>query len=109
MNGNQTDLLINREAEKLNFKFLRSHGLAPQLYASFENGICYEFIHGVTLNPESVKEEKIWTQIAVQMAKMHKLELSVEKKKMEPMIKNKTEKYLELIPEKFSNWEKGER
>lgn len=109
VNGNQTDLLIDRSAEIFNIKFLNFHGLAPKIFASFENGICYEFVHGVTLNSESVKEEKIWTQIAVKMAKIHKLKLNEEQKKMEPMIKNKTEKYLKLIPEKFSNWEIGER
>jgi ethanolamine kinase len=109
VNGNQTDLLIDREAEKINFKFLHSHELAPKIYAFFENGICYEFIHGVTLNAESVRDEKIWSQIAVQMAKMHKLKLTEDQNKIEPMIKNKTEKYLKLIPEKFSNWEIGER
>jgi ethanolamine kinase len=109
VNGNQTDLLIDRKAEKLNFQFLHSHELAPKIYAFFENGICYKFIHGVTLNAESVRDEKIWSQIAVQMAKMHKLKLTEDQNKIEPMIKNKTEKYLKLIPEKFSNWEIGER
>lgn len=90
-------------------KFLHLHGLAPEIFASFENGICYEFIYGETLTSETVKEEKIWKLIAVQMAKMHKLKINEEQMKMEPMIKNKAEKYLSLIPEKFSNWEKSER
>ena len=90
-------------------KFLHQNGLAPEIFASFENGISYEFIHGVTLSSETVKEEKIWKLVAVQMAKMHKLKLNEEQMKMEPMIKSKAEKYLSLIPEKFSNWEKSKR
>lgn len=102
-------MLIDRHAELSNVKFLHLHGLAPALFASFENGICYEFVHGVTLNAESVKEENIWKSIAVRMAKMHKLKLNEEQLNMEPMIKSKAEKYLSLIPERFSNWEKSER
>lgn len=90
-------------------KILHAQGFAPKIFASFENGICYEFIHGVTLNPESVKDEKIWKETATQMAKMHKVKLNEKQKLMEPMIKNKTEKFLSLIPKKFSNWEIGER
>lgn len=107
--GNKTDLLIDRGAERLNIVFLHEHGLAPQLYATFRNGLVYEFVPGVTLNTESVYEPQIWPLVAKNMARMHKLPLSAEESAKEPMLKTKTLKFLALIPETFSDPAKHER
>lgn len=107
--GNKTDLLIDRNAEKVNIAFLHGHGLAPQLYATFKNGLVYEFVPGVTLDTKSVYEPHIWPLVAKNLAKMHKLPLSVEESSKEPMLKTKTLKFLDLIPETFSDPRKHER
>lgn len=101
--GNNTDLLIDRNAEKVNIAFLHKHGLAPELYATFRNGLVYEFVPGCTLNINSVNERKIWNLVAINMARMHKLPLSAEESTKEPMLKTKTIKFLNLVPEKFSD------
>lgn len=107
--GNKTDLLIDRNAEKINIAFLHRHGLAPQLYATFNNGLVYEFVPGVTLNVRNVLEPKIWRLVAENMARMHKLPLSPQEAAKEPMLKTKTIKFLDLIPETFSDPEKHKR
>lgn len=107
--GNKTDLLIDRNAEKINIAFLHRHGLAPQLYATFNNGLVYEFVPGVTLNVKNVLESRIWRLVAENMARMHKLPLSPQEAAKEPMLKTKTIKFLDLIPETFSDPEKHER
>ena len=107
--GNKTDLLIDRNAEKLNIGFLHQHGLAPELYATFKNGLVYEFVPGVTLNTTTVYEPKIWRLVATNMARMHKLPLTAEEAAKEPMLKTKTLKFLDLIPETFSDPEKHQR
>lgn len=107
--GNKTDLLIDRKAEKKNIAFLHQHRLAPELFATFRNGLVYEFVPGCTLNTTSVWEPKIWRLVAANMARMHKLPLSSEDLAKEPMLKTKTIKFLDLIPERFSDPVKHDR
>jgi len=107
--GHNTEEIIDRTAEKENIKLLHGHKLAPELYATFRNGLCYEYVPGVTPNSESVYDPKIWRLIATQMANMHKLALTPSQASKEPMFKTKTLKFLDLIPEKFSDQTKDER
>lgn len=106
--GNKTDLLIDRNAEVRNITILNKCGLAPRIYGVFRNGLSYEYYPGVTLNPETVIEPKISRLVAQQMAKMHKVKLGDEIK-IEPMIWDKIEQFLCLIPERFTNTNKQER
>jgi hypothetical protein len=71
--------------------------------------LCYEFVPGCTLNTQSVLEPKIWRLVAENMAKMHKLPLSGEEAAKEPMLKTKSLKFLDLIPDVFSDLEKQKK
>lgn len=106
--GNKTDLLIDRKAEVRNIKTLSALGLAPKLYAVFENGLIYQYFPGDTLNIETVLDIKIWPLVAKQMAKMHRVELGKEVQK-DPMVWDKIEQFLSLLPEKFSTEVKHNR
>lgn len=52
--GNKTELLVDRDEEVKSFRVLQAHGCAPQLYCTFNNGLCYEFIQGEALDPQHV-------------------------------------------------------
>lgn len=52
--GNKTELLVDRDEEVKSFRVLQAHGCAPQLYCTFNNGLCYEFMQGEALDPEHV-------------------------------------------------------
>lgn len=99
--GNKTDLLIDRKAEIRNIKTLNVLGLAPQVYGEFENGLAYQYYPGCTLNVDTVLDPKIWSLVARQMARMHKVQLGNEVTK-EPFVWNKIEQFLNLLPEPFS-------
>ncbi|KAJ8931763.1 hypothetical protein NQ314_015295 [Rhamnusium bicolor] len=71
--GNKTDLLIDRKAETRNIILLNSVDLAPNLYATFENGLAYRFIPGCTLNESTVRDPNIYKLVATRMAKLHKV------------------------------------
>lgn len=107
--GNKTDLLIDRNAEKINIAYLHLHNLAPKLFATFKNGLVYDFVPGVTLNTQTVQEPKIWLLVAANMARMHKLPLAENDTAKEPMLKTKTLKFLDLVPEQFTDPKKQER
>ena len=107
--GHNSELMIDRVAEKQNMAMLFKAGLAPQLYATFQNGLVYDYIPGVTLNYKNVNEPKVWKLVAANMAKMHKLPLTPEYSKKEPMLKTSFIKFLDLVPEVFSNPAKQQR
>lgn len=77
--------------------------------ATFENGLCYEFVPGSTLNSMTVYEPKIWRLVATNMALMHKLPLSSEQLESDAMLKTKTLHFLNLVPERFTNQTTHER
>ncbi|XP_023949336.1 ethanolamine kinase [Bicyclus anynana] len=106
--GNKTDLLIDRDAEVRNITVLNKAGLAPKIYGVFKNGLSYEYYPGVTLTTETVTDVRISRLVARQMAKMHKIQLGEEIPK-EPMVWDKIEQFLSLIPEKFTDANKHAR
>ncbi|KAK2501678.1 hypothetical protein MC885_010244 [Smutsia gigantea] len=69
--GERTELLVDRENEVRNFQLLRAHGCAPKLYCTFQNGLCYEYMRGVALGPEHIREPQLFRLIALEMAKIH--------------------------------------
>ncbi|XP_048526700.1 ethanolamine kinase-like, partial [Dendroctonus ponderosae] len=100
--GNKTDLLIDRKAETRNILLLSQKGLAPNLYATFENGLAYKFQPGCTLTKETVRNKEIYTLVAKKMAKLHKVKVDgVNNPK--PFIWKKTRDFLNLVPEEFSS------
>ncbi|XP_023035340.1 ethanolamine kinase [Drosophila willistoni] len=107
--GNKTDLLIDRKAETQNFLLLHTYGLAPSLYATFKNGLVYEYVPGNTLNTESVLCPDIWPLVARRMAEMHRVVKKKGDAKPMPMIWRKTQSFLDLVPERFSDAEKHKR
>ncbi|KAE8613026.1 hypothetical protein XENTR_v10007537 [Xenopus tropicalis] len=98
--GNKTELLVDREEELKSFRVLRSHGCAPQLYCTFNNGLCYEFMQGEALDPEHVCNPTISRLIARQLAKIHAIHAHngwIPKSNLWA----KMRKYFSLIPTEF--------
>ncbi|XP_076249307.1 ethanolamine kinase 1 isoform X2 [Calliopsis andreniformis] len=107
--GNKTDLLINRKDETRNIRILNRAGFTHSLYATFNNGLAYEFIQGTTLTTESVRNPDVYTLIAKKMAQMHKLKPSHIDIPKEAFIWDKVEQFMEIMPKEFSNETKQTR
>lgn len=58
--GRMTDLYVNRDREVEMFQVLHAHGCGPQIYCSFRNGICYEFVRGAVLDDELLRQPSIY-------------------------------------------------
>ncbi|XP_058445510.1 ethanolamine kinase [Malaya genurostris] len=101
--GNKTDLLIDRRKETENIQLLHRYGYAPALYATFRNGLAYEYVPGVTLTPDSCREECVWRLVAKRMAQMHKVDDGKNGSGREPMLPTKLNQFLKLIPQTFSD------
>ncbi|CAH0388585.1 unnamed protein product [Bemisia tabaci] len=100
--GQQTDLLINRANEIKNFKFLQKAGFAPKLYATFNNGIAYEFVSGETLSQDSCKHPSVYPLVARTMAQFHKLSSDADSPKV-PVLWKKFRQFLDLVPETYDS------
>uniref|UniRef100_A0A8C9W607 ethanolamine kinase n=2 Tax=Scleropages formosus TaxID=113540 RepID=A0A8C9W607_SCLFO len=69
--GNKTELFVDRDNEVKSFRVLQAHRCAPQLYCTFNNGLCYEFLQGTALDPQHIRCPSIFRPIARQLAKYH--------------------------------------
>ncbi|GLV44019.1 easily shocked [Carabus blaptoides fortunei] len=106
--GQKTDLLIDRKAETRNIILLHNENLAPRLYATFENGLAYEYVPGVTLTSQTVIDTKIYSLIARKMAQLHLVKPG-NKNSGEPVLWNKFEQFYNLVPDGFSDADKQEK
>ncbi|KAL3279347.1 hypothetical protein HHI36_016854, partial [Cryptolaemus montrouzieri] len=106
--GHKTDLLIDREAEIRNIRLLHTFDLSPTLYATFENGLIYEYIPGNTLSAEDVTRPEIYKLVAVRMAKMHKVQDS-NTQKPRASLWLKLQQFVDLIPDEFQDQNKNKR
>lgn len=73
------------------------------MYATFNNGLAYEFLEGDVLTTESVREPDIYYLIAKRMAQMHKVEPDNPEIIKEPMLWKKTEQFMSLMPREFDD------
>ncbi|ETN67618.1 choline/ethanolamine kinase [Anopheles darlingi] len=101
--GHKTDLLIDRGKEIENILLLHKYGLAPALYATFENGMAYAYEAGVTLTPDTCKDDDIWPLVACRMAQMHKKVPTGKVQFERPVLQGKVYQFLELVPERFTD------
>ena len=78
--GAGTEKIIDRKVELENMKRMEDMGCGSKFYGSFNNGLCYEFIHGEILTQGMLMDKVIYRSVARMMAKMHSVQL--EKKKV---------------------------
>lgn len=101
--GNLTELFIDRQQELLNVEFLHSRGYAPKLHATFENGYCCGFITGRTLETEEMSNTHFSKLIAINLARLHAIQLPDEFKTDEPCAFTTMEKFLRVLPKRFDD------
>ncbi|XP_038071040.1 ethanolamine kinase 1-like isoform X1 [Patiria miniata] len=106
--GKKTELLIDREAEIRTFVLLHQAGCGSKLYARCNNGLCYEYLPGVVLDPKTVREERIYKLIIKEMIKMHSIKPQ-DGAVTSPCLFRLMDKYLSIVPDKFEDEEKQQR
>ncbi|CDQ77286.1 unnamed protein product [Oncorhynchus mykiss] len=62
--GRMTELYVDREREVEMFQILHSHNCGPQIYCSFRNGICYEFVRGTVLDDTLLTQPAIYRYLS---------------------------------------------
>lgn len=87
---------------------MNSNGYAPKLFATFENGMVYGYVHGEVLNIHTCRDVSVYPLVASMLAKMHKLHYEENFQKV-PIVWNKCERFIELIPDTYSDPDKQQR
>ncbi|XP_068170307.1 ethanolamine kinase 2 [Antennarius striatus] len=72
--GKMTELFVNRDREVEIFQVLHAHGCGPQIYCSFLNGICYEFVRGRVLDDDLLRQPPTYRLIAAEMGRIHSIQ-----------------------------------
>ena len=71
VNGENTEMFIDREYEVAVMRCLHTAGMGPKIHCSFENGLCYGYIPGRTLHLEELYDPIIGRKVAATLAFMH--------------------------------------
>ncbi|KAJ8396693.1 hypothetical protein AAFF_G00015310 [Aldrovandia affinis] len=94
--GEKTELFVDREKEMETFRVLHGHGCGPELYCSFRNGICYEFVRGAVLDDSLLRQPAIYRLIATEMARIHSIPPK-NGSQVKPVLWEKVSDFLHLI------------
>ncbi|KAM6458694.1 ethanolamine kinase 2 isoform 2-T2 [Liasis olivaceus] len=98
--GRKTELIVDRANELRNFQVLQDNGCAPNLFCTFENGYCYEFMSGKALGPEHIRQPNMFRLVAQEMAKMHKIHTNGSLPK--PCLWHRLYKYFNIVKTEFA-------
>ncbi|XP_028306084.1 ethanolamine kinase 2 [Gouania willdenowi] len=100
--GKMTELYVNRDQEVEMFQILYAHGCGPQIYCSFQNGICYEFVKGTVLDDQLLRQPSIYRLIAAEMGKIHSIQPKCGQP-VEPVLWTRMSHFLTLVQSSFQN------
>jgi hypothetical protein len=89
-------------------QLLHNAGYAPRLYATFCNGLAYEYVPGEILSTASCKDPDVFPLVARMMALMHRVHAGDHVPK-EPSIWLKIQQFLDIMPRRFEDAEKQAR
>lgn len=101
--GNNTEILIDRNEEIKNIVLLHSYGFGTELFATFNNGIAYEFSPGEQVNVTSIREDAVWRAVAKKMGELHRDVRKDDQAHVEAFCWTKIREFFALIPDRFSN------
>ena len=96
--GLNTDQMIDRKVEIANLLRFYDLGRGSQLYATFANGIAYEFIPGEMLTPELIVEEEVADLTIEMFARMHKVPIE---KGQEACLWSRLRRFWDLCPDSW--------
>ncbi|KAI9546460.1 hypothetical protein NQZ68_026681 [Dissostichus eleginoides] len=102
--GQMTELFVNRDRELEMFQVLHAHGCGPQIFCSFQNGICYEFVRGTVLEDELLLQPSIYRLIAAEMGRIHSIQPKCGAS-AEPLLWTKMSHFLTLVQSRNSSSE----
>ncbi|KAI1292511.1 Ethanolamine kinase 2 [Halotydeus destructor] len=74
--GQATSQLVDRTVELRTMNWLSQLGQCAEVFATFDNGYCYEYLPGTVLTVQELSDNETWPRIAAALAKLHQLGLN---------------------------------
>uniref|UniRef100_A0AAX7TP82 ethanolamine kinase n=1 Tax=Astatotilapia calliptera TaxID=8154 RepID=A0AAX7TP82_ASTCA len=105
--GKMTELYVNRDHEVEMFQILHAHRCGPEIYCSFQNGICYEFVRGTVLDDKLLQQPSIYRLIAAEMGKIHSIQPK-SGRPVKPVLWTKMSHFLKLVQSSVSSSPAGQ-
>ena len=103
--GLGTEKIIDRRVEVENMVMYHKLGQGSKLYATFNNGICYQFLHGDLVSQDNVFLPEVSRAVARGMAQLH----TVPIRSSQPVMWERLEQFIRvcnptLSPKLVSGW-----
>ncbi len=64
-------MILTCTGETRSHSLLARHGLAPSLYARFDNGLLYKYISGSVCSPADLRRPDVWRGVAQKLGEWH--------------------------------------
>ena len=106
--GQGTEIFVNRESEIVTITALHQAGLAPPLYCSLKNGICYGFAKGRNLTVSEMQDSAMMKRTAQALAKLHTVEIPAPLRGQTPLVWAKCDRWLGQLPGEYKDPEKND-
>ena len=103
INGLGTSEFIDRKDEVVTMICLHRAGLVPPVYCQLKNGLCYGFMPGRALTVDDVRDERMMKRIIRTMTRLHSLEIPVHFRDRPPVVWQKMDNFLKIVPETFGD------
>lgn len=108
IDGQGTEIFINRESETIVMVALHRAGLIPPLYYRLKNGICYGFTRGRHFEVVEMQDGAMMRRTARALAKLHALEIPAPLRGQKPQVWAKCDEWLGLLPREFKDAKKDQ-
>ena len=76
------------------------------MYCQLKNGLCYGFMPGRALMVDDVRDESMMKRIVRTVTKLHSLEIPAHFQDSPPVVWQKMDMFLKIIPETFGDEKK---
>ncbi|XP_061898807.1 ethanolamine kinase 2 isoform X2 [Entelurus aequoreus] len=94
--GKKTELFVDRQREVEMFQVFHAHGCGPEIYCSFRNGLCYQFVEGTVLEDPLLYQPSIYRLIAAEVGRIHSIRTPCSRPP-EPFLWTKVSHFLTLL------------
>ena len=108
-NGQNTEIMIDREKEISTMLLLNDLRLSTKLYCQFDNGIVYGYVPGRPVTIDEMHDAAMCGRIAKTMAKFHKVQVPESFSERKSRLLNEFFTWFDKIPNKYSTDEKNEK
>lgn len=103
VHGEKSHIFTNHEEElRVLYRLWKAQGVG-EVYARFNNGICYGFVPGKPLKTEHICSPPFWKLISRNMAELHKLNICDVGESKNARIWSLLHKCIDNMPERFQN------